>query len=184
MSNLGTSIYESLKRGTENVESALGKYNALEEKIQSGKYSAEYVKDNLAQEEIALKEEIRKAKENALVNAKELVDVYEEEMRAKDDLRAKDITEDAKLFSLGVKLTARDVEAIIDRNKDNATMTQLAYRYAEENGIAVNRPIYIGHYQQKRQEIEGLRSTIDYYAKWIDQKNAQDVLKKFFYVTE
>lgn len=50
-------------------------------------------------------------------------------------LNPAEITDDARLFSIGVTLTKDDIKGILDRNPNNRTMVQLCKKYSIEHGI-------------------------------------------------
>jgi len=172
-------VYANLKEGTAELHATMEEYNKLVEKEKSGMYSREYLEKEVRPKLVTAKRAIEEAKEAALSNARAIVRAYQDELRDKDNLHPEDITEDVKLLNAGIKLNKRDIEAILSRNQDNATMTQIALRYAEENKIDLGRTLYIGH-QAEIQQAGGVDSTIDYYARWIDKPNAEEMLNKFF----
>lgn len=179
MDNLLNSVYSSLKKDTAEISDKLALYNAFKNKETSGRYTEEYLNAEVRPKMFDLKREIERDKEAAIANAKGIVRAFQAEIRDKDNLHPEDITEDAKLFSCGVKLTARDIEAILSRNKGNGTMEQLAFRYAEENGVDLGGRRYIGH-QTEIQTAGSVEGTINYYARWIDKPTAEIMLDKFF----
>lgn len=179
MGNIVETVYTNLKESTEGIAEKVSAYNKLVEMEKSGNYTAQMIQNDIRPKRYGLKNDIEKDKEAAISKANALVRAYQDELREKDNLRPEDITEDAKLFNVGVKLKPRDVEAIISRNADNPTMVQLALRYAEENGIDIGKRFYVGHQAQIR-EAENLLGVIHYYANWIDQDNAFRMLDKFF----
>lgn len=183
MQDMINNVYNTLKTSTAELHKKIAEYNALKEKEKSGIYSREYLEKNVRPKMTELKREIERDKEAAISGAKGIVAAYQDELRDMDNLHPEDITEDAKLFTAGIKLKRRDIEAILARNQDNATMTQIALRYAEENGVDLGRKLYIGH-QAEIQEAGGVASAVDYYNRWIDKPNAGEMLNKFFGVTE
>ena len=153
----------------------------LEKLEKSGIYSLQYVNHHLRPKIFELRREIEQDKRAAVASAKGIVEKFQNELREKDCLNPADITQDAVLFTSGVKLKARDVEAILRRNAGNATMEQLALRYAEENNVDMGKKIYIGH-QAEIQQAEGVTSAINYFSNWITAPNALAMLDKFFSV--
>ena len=185
MQDMIDNVYNTLKTSTAELHKKIAEYNALKEKEKSGVYSREYLEKNVRPKMAELKHAIERDKEAAISGAKDIVAAYQGELRDMDNLHPEDITEDAKLFAAGIKLNARDIEAILARNQDNATMTQIALRYAEENGVDLGRDkkYYYGH-QAEIQEAGGVANAVDYYNRWIDKPNAGEMLNKFFGVTE
>lgn len=183
MQDMINNVYNTLKTSTAELHKKIAEYNALTEKEKSGVYSREYLEKNVRPKMAELKREIERDKEAAISGAKGIVAAYQDELRDMDNLHPEDITEDVKLFTAGIKLKARDIEAILSRNQGNATMEQIALRYAEENGVDLGRKLYNGH-QAEIQEAGGVASAVDYYNRWIDKPNAGEMLNKFFGVTE
>lgn len=174
-------VYTSLKNDTESLTKKLKELEELEKLEKSGIYSLQYVNNHLRPKIFELRREIEQDKRAAVASAKGIVAVYQDKLRDADNLHVEDLTEDAKLFTAGIKLRARDIEAILRRNAGNATMQQIALRYAEENGVDLGRRHYIGH-QAEIQEAGGVSRAIDYYSRWVDQPNALAMLDKFFSV--
>lgn len=185
MKEIINSVYNSLKESTAEIAGKCAECESLEAMAKSGRYSNKTLQTEIYPKRDALKREIENASARALSRATALVRDYQEEMRKADNLNPADITDDVKLFTAGIKLKARDIEGILERNKGNATMTQIALRYAEENGVDMgNRsPLFIGHSQQI-QGGENLISTINTYGRWINTPKAGEMLNKFFNITE
>lgn len=179
MQNMINDVYTALKTSTAGIQKKVAEYRAMEEKEKSGVYSADYVHNTLRPKMRELKDSIGRDKAAAISGARDIVTAYQDELRDKDNLHPEDITEDAKLFTAGVRLTARDIKAILARNEGNGTMEQLAIRYASENGIDIGRKYYYGH-QREIQEAEGVTGILHYYEKWIDKDNAGTILDRFF----
>ena len=185
MEDMVRNVYFSLKESTAEIAEKIKEFNDLDTKMKDVKYSPDYKQKKIFPKMRELKLAIERDKEAALNAANALVEDYQNKLRDLDNLHPEDITEDAKLFTAGIKLKARDIEAILARNQDNATMTQIALRYAEENGVDLGRDkkYYYGH-QAEIQEAEGVTSAVSYYDRWIDKPNAGEMLNKFFGVTE
>ena len=185
MQEITNKVYNSLKESTAEIAGKCAEYDRLVEKAKSGRYSQEALTKEIYPKRDALKREIADDSARALEKATALVRDYQEEMRRADNLNPADITDDVKLFTAGIKLKARDIQGIIERNQGNATMLQIALRYAEENGVDMgsNRPLYIGHSQQI-QGGENLIGVINIYGRWINTPRAAEMLDKFFNVTE
>ena len=184
MKDMVRNVYFSLKERTAGIQEKVAEYNKLAEMEKSGKYSGQYLNKSLLPQMRELKTAIERDKEAALNAANALVEDYQNKLRDLDNLHPEDITEDAKLFTSGIKLKAKDINAILARNQGNATMEQMAIRYAEENGVDLGRNVhYIGHQAQIR-EAGGVSSAVHYYGRWIDKPNAEVILNKFFQVSE
>ena len=184
MQDMVRNVYFSLKESTAEIAEKIKEYNDLDTKMKDVKYSPDYKQKKIFPKMRELKLAIERDKEAALNAANALVEDYQNKLRDLDNLHPEDITEDAKLFTSGIKLKAKDINAILARNQGNATMEQMAIRYAEENGVDLGRNVhYIGHQAQIR-EAGGVSSAVHYYGRWIDKPNAEAMLNKFFQVSE
>lgn len=179
MISIYKTVYDSLKEATANLEALKSEMNELRLKEASGRYTPEAIAKEIHPKAASKRDEIRRNCEAALAEAHKIVEEYKAELRLADALNPSDITEDVKLFQTGVKLNAQDIQAILARNQDNRTMSQLALRYAEENGVDIGNVHYIGHTQELG-EAEAINGVIDTFGRWIDKDNAGDMLDKFF----
>lgn len=180
---LRQSVYNTLKEATEEIGKLKAELNKLSEKANSGVYSKMTLTNDILPAISSVKRQIETRTSKAAEDAKGLVTAYKAKMKEADSLKGSEITEDAALFSAGVKLTAEDILAILNRNEGNATMQQLAIRYAAENKIDIGNVTYVGH-TRDMQEADGINTAISYYAGWIDKDNALDMLDRFFSVTD
>lgn len=118
--------------------------------------------------------EIQAVKDKTMDLLDNLEKVYSAKLRDMDSLKADELTEDIKLFNTGIRLTMRDIEDIVERNKDNPTMVQLACRYAKDNGLEGSDNL---HYISTSGDIKQLESG-NYVAKtclkWIDNQKQRD----------
>lgn len=179
MQELLNSVYGNLKKSTAEIAELKKEYREYETKLLSGKYNEKYILGTIRPKMLEIKTKIEKRKEAALSSAKELVEAYQEQLRKADELNPEEITPDANLFNIGVKLNARDIKAILSRNENNNTMKQLALRYAKENGVDLGEHFSIGH-ENEIKEAGDVNTVIDYYSRWIDKENAETMLYKFF----
>ena len=122
---------------------------------------------------------VEREKDAATAEAGEIVKDYQDQLQREDDLKPEEITGDIEILKSGVPLTKRDVMAILERNQDNKTMTQLALRYADNHGIETGVR-YRGN-QQTIKDAESANYIVHLYVDhWIDRDQAGDVLEKFF----
>ena len=180
--NIVQSVFDSLDADTTEIGKTVAEYEELETKIKDGYFGNQALKDEIYPKRDALKSKIRTDSANAMKKAKGLVEQYRQDAEKLNDLDPSAITDDIRLLQAGVALNARDINAILDRNKDNRTMTQLTLRYAKEHDIDV-KTIYVGG-QAEAETARNLDGIIGYYEKWIDKKDAKNILRKFFNVTE
>ena len=99
-----------------------------------------------------------------------------------DVLNPDELTDDAKLFNMGVKLSEKQVTALLDKNSSNRTMVQLILQYAKENDIKLPNT-YITAEGQAQDTARNIQSIARLYTEhWINHKNAIEMLHKLFQV--
>ena len=179
MEKLKKDIYNTLTESGAELNKMQKELKETVGKIESGNFSAEYIKNYLEPQRIAKKEQIRAKKAGALHDAKELVRKYQKAEKSKDALNPDDITDDLKLLAPGIILTADDIYAMLDRNEDNATMQQIILRYADAHEIKTGRT-YSGH-KGNADAAENLIQVIDTCEKWLTDDRCEDVLTQFFF---
>jgi hypothetical protein len=183
-------IYTMLRNATDAITPMCAEIDKLQADIDSGKYSNEVNAKNIAK--IAdIRRAIRAKAAETLSDVKKAVAAHCDRLYALDDLRGDALTDDARLLSAGLKLTERDLIAILKRNADNPTMKQLVLRwanennvdlrrYAQERGLPLETVVYVGHAQEIR-DVEALIDTsMRFLDHWVDKPNAMDILNKFF----
>ena len=183
-------VYDMLKAAADAITPLCQEVNKLQADIDSGRYVNKVNAENVAKIG-EIRRSIRAKADETLSNVKKAVAAHCEKLYELDDLRGDALTDDARLLSSGMKLTERDLIAILKRNADNPTMKQLVLRWANENGVDLRRyagergipmetVVYVGH----GQEISEAESLIDtammYLEHWIDKSNNYDMLNKFF----
>lgn len=176
--NIFQTVFDSLEADIAALDKDKAEYADLEAKIKEGRYSNQTLTKDVYPKLYEMKRKIESGCTNAIQKARGLVAQYREDADRLNDLNPSDITDDIKLLQAGIPLLPRDINAILERNKDNRTMTQLALRYAEEHGIKVDA-YYIGG-QAEKENADSLDQLISYYAKWIDKENAHEILRKYF----
>ena len=179
MDNIVQNVYDALKADTEDITRIVVRRDELEDAIKSGKYTPQALRDEIYPERDNLRGQVAGKREAAINKAKALVQQYRQEAANLDNLDPAELTDDVKLLQSGVALLPRDIHGILERNKGNRTMTQIVLRYAQEHNIDVGGLTYIGG-QQEKQTADNLDTLIDYYGRWIDKRNAVEMLDKFF----
>ena len=183
-------VYSILKDATDIITPMTEEIDKLQADIDSGRFSNKANTEN--SEKIAKKRyEIRAKADETLSNVKKAVAAHCDKLYALDDLRGEDLTDDARLLNCGLKLTERDLIAILTRNANNNTMRQLVLRWADENnidlrryagehGIPLETVIYVGHGQEIRVAESLIDTAMMYVDHWIDKPNNYDILQRFF----
>lgn len=179
MRDIINEVYESLKKSTAALTDKRNKCKALEKELNNNVFSEIYKKDTLRPKLDKLKASITADKKAAIDEVKALIKEYQGELYDLDNLHPEDMTEDAKLFTSGVRLNRRDLEAILSRNKDNNTMEQMVYRYAEEHGVDMGGKTYHNHSIQI-QEAESLSNSLETIAHWIDTDKGEEFIERVF----
>ena len=177
--NIVQTVYDTLAEATKEINPVIAQREDLEGKIRSNRYSSQALRDEIYPQRDALKRKIEGACSAAISKAKALVQQYRQDAAELDNLDPADITDDIKLFQSGIVLLPRDIQAILKRNANNRTMTQIALRYAQEHDIDMKGTFYIGG-EAERQNADNLDTLIHYYEKWIDKGNGLEMLDKFF----
>lgn len=163
-------IVKLFNDGLEALQDMKKEYDRLEAEKKSGKYDYYYLQKTLIPEMNHIYGVMEEKRDSIERDVAALNREYAAKLRAEDSLKAEEMTDDVKLFTSGIKLTARDVQDIIDRNSSNRTMTQLAIRYARENGLDVK-----SWYIPAEQEVKSLESaayTINTVLKWYKSPDA------------
>lgn len=179
--NIVQSVFDSLEADTNEINKTRSEYAAIEKKIKEGRYSNQTLQKEIYPKRDELKRKVSDASARAIKKAHDMVATYRADAEALSDLDPSAITDDVKILQAGVTLTARDIQAIINRNPDNRTMIQIALRYAKEHNIDMKGTYYIGG-QQEKETANNLDGIVDYYARWIDKENNLDMLNRFFNV--
>lgn len=110
-----------------------------QEILKKNVYSTKHITEVLYPKRTGHISAMESAREAALAEINRLSAEKMEEITAANRITGEKLTDDAKLFGAGVALNALDIEAIFDRNRGNPTMEQLAYKYAEQHNIRINR---------------------------------------------
>lgn len=183
--NIITEVYKALSESTEAIAKDVAKYTKLQDESKSGKFTEKGIKEDLWPAMNGLRIKIRNDSEAAIRNAEKMVAEYRESSARLNNLNPADITDDIKLLQAGVTLLPRDLEAILERNKDNRTMVQLVERYAKQNKIDLRG--ILGKYAPSNEEEKTavyLEGILHYYGHWIAKQNARQMLDRFFGVSE
>ena len=179
--NIFQTVYQSLEKSTNTISRSVAERERLETRIKSGRYSQQAIQQELIPQLDALKKQIAADSAKAMQAAKDLVAQYRADVEKLNCLNPAELNDDIKLLQAGIPLLPRDINAILERNSDNRTMTQLALRYAQEHGITVDGQHIIGG-DAERKTANALDQILQYYSRWIDKRNAKDVLRRFFNV--
>lgn len=178
MDYISQQVYDILDADTAGLDELKNELASVENDIRSGRFNIEALNKELYPKKDALNRQLKDESDRAIEHAKKRVDEYRKAAEKENVLDASKITDDIKLLQPGITLLERDIEGILNRNKNNRTMVQIVMRYAKEHDIPV-KPAYQGFLQEENTARQ-LDTVISYYAKWIDKPNAKEMLDKFF----
>lgn len=179
--NIVQTVFDNLEAATTEINKTRTEYAALDAKIKEGRYSNQTLTKEIYPKRDELKRKIEGDCARAIKAAHDSIATYRADAEALSDLDPSAITDDVKILQAGVSLTARDIQAIINRNPDNRTMIQIALRYAKEHNIDMKGTFYVGG-EAEKETARNLDGIVDYYARWIDKDNNLDILNRFFNV--
>lgn len=180
MASLKSEIKNYLRGQRVDIEKLVDEKLRLQDELNDPKIAHDYKQNTIIPKLGELRHKISEKKTFAELEVKKMVAAAKQQISSLNDLKGEDLTEDAKLFSCGVKLSESDLEKIIDRNSNNATMIQLALRYANENGLKVNR--VLDTHSQALSACDDLSGTAHLYIDhWIDDpEQGIKILDRFF----
>ena len=158
------------KEGLKTLQDLSAQLTKVSEDISSGKYSGEYVREKLIPQRDSLRSQMDDTRHNANKEVQRICAEYTDELRAQDDLDPSLLTEDVKLLQAGVKLTQRDIKAMLNRNADNHTMTQVILRYCKENDIDTGGVHYMGN-KPIIDNVAVVPYTVEKALKWSDRQS-------------
>lgn len=180
-SNIFQTVYQSLEKSTNTISRSVTERERLETRIKSGRYTQQVIQQELIPQLEALKKQIAADSAKAMQAAKAIVAQYRADASASNCLNPAELTDDLQLLQAGLPLLPRDINAILERNSGNNTMTQLALRYAQDHGFTVDSKFTIAG-DEAQQTANALDQILQYFGKWIDRPNALAVLRRFFNV--
>ena len=167
-------VSASVRKYAEDMRLASGEIRDLEEMKKSGKYAAEYILKSIDPKIMTLKQKIEKLKISSENSINEMCEQYRRELLDEDSLKGSELTEDAKLLNSGMKLSKKDLDAMLRRNDGNKTMEQLICRYADENNIDLGI-VYTGN-NPTLAKLKAIPYVTGVALKWYDQP---DLVEKF-----
>lgn len=175
--NFYDEVNASTKKAIEKLNELSKNIANLKEDIKSMKYSYEH-KCNVLQP--ALSEAQRKynsIKENVLFEfdryANKLISAYKEE----EKLDVNQLTDDAKLFQLGVKLPAEDVINIFNKNSGNPTMQKIIHEYVVNNGYDTKTQVMVTpDYETRKKSVWNVKNVVEVVVKHHDKP---DIYEQF-----
>lgn len=134
-------ITNQIKSGINRISDLTKEKNQLDKMIKSGNYAGDKLR-KMTEERNSTGIKLSRIREEEMRTVKNMCDEFAEELRREDDLNPKDIVpEDLELLKHMSILTDRDLKAMIDRNHNNRTMTQIILRHCREHG---NRDLQLG----------------------------------------
>lgn len=176
--NITQNVYDHLKDSAEKIGKTVEERDTMNDLIKSGRFTQQALRDELYPKRDSLNREIDGAKREAIDAARKMIAEYREENQRAQRLDPAELTDDVKLMQPGIKLLRRDIEAILERNANNRTMTQLALRYAKDNGIDMGGTMYTGGSVEEA-TAQKLENVLFYFEKYLGRKDAIQMLDRF-----
>ena len=128
-------ITRQVRKAIEAVNELTKREEELTGKINSNNYAGQLLSEMKDQKE-ALRKTIISERSKHQEAIKEACEAYIEELKAEDDLNPALINDgDLKLLTSGIRLSDRDIRAMINRNEGNKTMLQIILRHCKDSGI-------------------------------------------------
>ncbi len=161
--------YSKLKKavdeGFAEYQAKLKEYNKLKAKRDAGQFAPDYLHKEIIPKMQNMKMDMVSIQNRVKSESRKLANI-EKEVRAKADrLNPADLTDDVKLLQGGLILKSADIEGILERNKGNRTMQQLALRFANEHNIKVNAVYESASADNSYDSINGVVDTL---VRWFD----------------
>lgn len=154
-----------LKEGLDKVAALASDLKKVDADISSGTFSEDHVRAVLRPKRAEITKEIDRAQDDARKEAQATINKFAKELRDADALNPAELTDDVRLLELGTTLRKKDILAILERNADNRTMTQLALRAAEDRGIDLDGLRYTTN-ESRARHAEALRHVVDVALRW------------------
>lgn len=173
-------VRASLDESRSAIAALVVKRDGLKDDIYAGKFSQAYVNETVNPQIAELNKDIERATAEAEQKANAICDEYTAQLEAEDVLDGSQLTDDVRLLSCGITLTEKDISALLEKNKNNATMIQVLSRYANEHGLGTNY-LYTGNARsiQYAKSVRGVAA--QYIRNWItDAKNGERLLERYF----
>ena len=173
-------VVSMLKERTAEIQQTMAEIKKLEDRKKNDHLDFNYIQREIDPKIGDLRVRKNNQIDSAWVALRNMTEAYREQVRNSHRLEGGELTDDAKLFSFPGLLKQEDIEAIMDRNDGNHTMLQLAERYAEQNGIKINRVYDSGKAAEINavNDLEGVGNI--YLRHWVTQDNAVEMMTRFF----
>ena len=127
---------DKIVRGTiSEIQEEEKKIKKLKQDEKAGDYSQNYLVKNIYPGIDSGKRIIEDKKRTAKEKIRKICEEYKKEINLDDCLKPEELTDDIKLINAGVKFTQKEIQALLDRNKGNLTMSKIILRTAREQGI-------------------------------------------------
>lgn len=142
--------------------------NAKIEKLKSEKlkYSDSFYNQEL--------KKLTDEKNGIIVTGKAKVEKMADEYRAKIhsdfQLKGEELTEDAALFSSAISISHRQLEELAEKHKNNNTMLQMIYQYAERNQVPLGK-----HGKTESERLAFVDSMVNYYKSVTGRPEYSDI---------
>ncbi len=102
--NIVQTIFNTLEARTDEIGKDIAERDQLEERIQSGRYSPQALKDDIYPKREKLRRKIDNAAEAAIQEARSLISQYRADVAELNNLYPAELTDDIKLLQAGITL--------------------------------------------------------------------------------
>ena len=181
--NIVQTVYNTLSNHTEEIGKVVAERDKLEGEIKANRYTPVVLQEEIYPKRDELKRKIEIMCDTAFKDARGHIEQYRTDVADSNRLDPSQLTDDVKLLQPGIVLKPQDIQGMLKRNERNRTMIQVILRYAKENNIDAGGTFYVGG-EAEEENARNLEGILHYYKKWIDKRNAKEMLNKFFHVTE
>lgn len=146
---LESEFYEDITRqvrnGMNKIHELTEGYKKVDDEIRSGNFAGDLLHEKMTERD-SLRTAIARERKDRLSVISSNCEEYIEDLKSEDDLDPSLINDtDLKLLTSGIRLTSRDINGMLSRNKDNPTMLQIILRHCEDNGIDTGGIKYKGN---------------------------------------
>ena len=165
---------ETIDNNIEELYRISGDIERLEKRKNSNRYKEEYIRNEVDPQIRSLKKEMEERRKTGKKEVEDLCEEYRRELLEADSLKGSELTDDARLLSLGIPLSKKDLSSMLSRNPNNGTMLQLILKYAAEHEINLGVE-YVGH-SGTIEKLGGLPHTAEVALKWYESNDVYNQL--------
>lgn len=180
MEKIGKDVKNILRKVIEDVKKIRAETDQAQRKIDSGDFSVDFIDRELRPIINANRTKTRSVLTAGFNSVQQALRRFQAESWQANRLRGDELTPDAQLFTLGIRLPVEELEGIFDRAAGNRTMQRLVHMYARSQKIVLNRPM-VANLDDDKVLARDLGAAADIFlTNWADNARAEEMLDKFF----